>query len=135
VQREIRGLIQRFPKEERVKKVSTAAENSPTGSQLYKQNCALCHAEDGKGNDPPSVPSIFTASPPDLTTLAQRHNGKFPEAYVAEVLHGGVTSPDRGPAEMPVWGIIFKSMSKSDETQVKLRMTNLTNYLKTIQKM
>jgi len=41
---------------------------------------------------------------------------------------------DHGPAEMPVWGTLFTSMSKSDETQVKLRITNLTKYLKSIQR-
>jgi hypothetical protein len=104
-----------------------------TGAQLYKQNCAVCHGNDGKGNGAPPSSSPFTESPPDLTTLAQRHKGEFPEAYVADVLRNGVKMPDHGPAEMPVWGIIFKSMAKSDETQVKVRITNLTNYLKSIQ--
>lgn len=96
-------------------------------------NCAVCHGTDGKGNGPPPVASSFTGSPPDLTALAQRDNGEFPEAYVADVLRNGVKMRDHSPAEMPVWGTIFQSMAKSDETQVKLRITNLTNYLKSIQ--
>lgn len=84
-----------------------------SGAQLSKQNCAVCHGNDGKGNGPPPervvefggkpirIPSPFTESPPDLTTLAQRHKGEFPDAYVADVLRNGVKMPDHGPAEMP----------------------------------
>lgn len=104
-----------------------------SGAQLYKQHCAVCHGNDGKGNGPPPATSVFKESPPDLTTLAKRHHGKFPEDYVAEVLRNGVNLPDHGPAEMPVWGIIFRAMSESDETQVKPRLASLTNYLRSIQ--
>jgi mono/diheme cytochrome c family protein len=115
-------------------KQSKKTPPAPTsGAHLYKEYCAVCHANDGKGNGPPPAPSRFTESPPDLTTLAQRHNGGFPEAYVVDVLRNGVKMPDHGPAEMPVWGTAFTSMSKSNEAQVNLRITNLTNYLKSIQ--
>ena len=101
------------------KHVEQASPVPTSGAQLYKQNCAVCHGNDGKGNGIPPAASPFIGSPPDLTTLAQRHDGKFPEAYVADVLRNGVKMRDHGPAEMPVWGIIFKSMPKSNETEVK----------------
>ena len=104
-----------------------------SGAELYKQNCAICHGNDGKGGGPPPASSPFTESAPDLTTLAQRHDGKFPAAYVADVLRSGVKLPGHGPVEMPVWGIIFKATTKADEAQVTLRITSLTNYLKSIQ--
>jgi hypothetical protein len=49
-------------------------------------------------------------------------------------LKNGVKTPAHGSAEMPVWGPIFETMNRMDETQVTLRITNLTNYLKSIEK-
>ena len=112
------------------KQAKKAPPVATSGAQLFKQNCSVCHGNDGKGNGAPAASSPFAGSPPDLTTLAQRHDGEFPEAYIADVLRNGVKMRDHDPAEMPVWGALFKSMSKSDETHVKLRITNLTNYLK-----
>lgn len=104
-----------------------------SGAELYKQNCAICHGNDGKGGGAPPASSPFTEPAPDLTTLAQRHDGKFPAAYVADILRSGVKLPDHGPVEMPVWGVIFKATTKADEAQVTQRITHLTNYLKSIQ--
>jgi hypothetical protein len=42
--------------------------------------------------------------PADLTVLAKRNNGKFPEDYVKKVLMRDVNLPAHGSAEMPVWG-------------------------------
>src|ERR1700692_3160168 len=63
------------------KKVAT--QNGPSGAQLYRKLCAACHGNDLKGNGPAPYP--FKDVPPDLTTLARRHGGKFPDAYVADV--------------------------------------------------
>lgn len=111
----------------------SAPGTAPTGADLYKRHCAVCHGNDGKGNGPPPASSPFTESPPDLTTLARRRGGKFPEEYVAEVLRSGVKLPGHGPAEMPVWGTIFQSQKRPGEAEVSLRLSRLTSYLKSIQ--
>lgn len=107
---------------------TTAASNPPSGAELYSQHCAVCHGNDLKGSGP--VPAPFRA-PPDLTTLARRHGGKFPDAYVSGVLRNGIIMPAHGPAEMPIWGTDF-AMDKSGQP-VTLRITNLTNYIKSRQ--
>jgi mono/diheme cytochrome c family protein len=103
------------------------------GATLYKRDCAVCHGNDGKGNGPPPASSPFKESPPDLTTLAKRHDGDFPAAYVKSVLLQGVKMPDHGPAEMPVWGVVFKAATKSDEAKVAARIADLNEYLKSLQ--
>lgn len=108
-----------------------ASSTSP-GAKLYKENCAVCHGNDGTGNGPPPESSPFKEPPPDLTTLAKRHNGQFPAAYVRSVLRSGVKLPDHGPAEMPVWGIAFKG-TKSDDAGVAARIESLTSYLQSLQ--
>jgi hypothetical protein len=77
------------------------------------------------------VPYPFR-SPPDLTTLARRHGGKFPEAYVSNVLRNGVVMPSHGPAEMSIWGVDFAA-DRMGEPQAAVRITNLTNYIKSFQ--
>ena len=82
-----------------------------------------------KGGRP--VPAPYRV-PPDLTFLAQRHGGKFPNSYVLDVLRNGATMPAHGPAEMPAWGRISEA-DGLDGAQVKLRIARLTNYIKSRQ--
>lgn len=49
------------------------------------------------------------------------------------VLLSGVKMPDHGRAEMPVWGVIFKAATKSDEAKVSERIADLTEYIKSLQ--
>ena len=109
---------------------TVTASNTPSGAELYRQHCAVCHGNDLKGSGPAPYP--FRA-PPDLTTLARRNGGKFPDAYVSSVLQNGVVMPTHGPAEMPIWGTDFRVRGRLDETQVTLRIANLTNYIKSLQ--
>jgi hypothetical protein len=107
----------------------TPAPTAPSGAELYQQHCAVCHGGDLKGGGPALDPY---RTPPDLTTLARRHGGKFPEAYISNVLRNGLVMPAHGPAQMPVWGTDFAA-DRSAESQVALRITNLTNYIKSFQ--
>ena len=116
--------------QEQVKKVPVTRPNSPSGAELYKKHCAVCHGNDLKGVGP--VPTPYRV-PPDLTTLTERHGGKFRDAYVADVLRNGVRMPAHGPAQMPTWGTDFREMDGLDATQVKSRIDNLSNYIKSHQ--
>jgi mono/diheme cytochrome c family protein len=125
--------------ENQIKKTQVKPTSSVSGAQMFKEYCAVCHGPSGKGDGP--VATALKVPPPDLTTLAQRHDGKFPDNYVSNVLKNGVQNPAHGSGEMPVWGPIFDTMNRwkalcpgMDETPVTLRITNLTNYLKSIQK-
>ncbi len=108
---------------------STTAPKIPSGAELYEQDCAVCHGTNLKGTNPGPAPF---KSPPDLTALARRHGGEFPEDYVKDVLRNGVVFRAHGPAEMPIWGTDF-IMDRLGERQVALRIANLTDYIKSRQ--
>jgi len=115
----------------------TAAKKAPaapaaviSGAELYAQRCSTCHGNDLKGSGPFPPPY---RTPPDLTTLSRRHGGKFPTAYVSNVLRNGAKLPAHGPAEMPVWGTDFESTEKLYKAQVSLRIKSLTSYIKSLQ--
>ena len=107
------------------------SSNPVSGLQLYKRYCAVCHGNDLKGNGP--VSPEFKNGPSDLTTLAKRHDGKFPEAYVQDVLRHGVQVPAHGNTEMPIWGPLFATIRGTDPELVDIRIINLTNYIKSMQ--
>lgn len=108
-----------------------ASAASASGAQIYRRHCAACHGNDLKGNGP--APAPFKDRTPDLTTLAKRHNGTFPDAYVTDVLHNGVAISAHGPAEMPIWGATFKESEKLSSAQIDDRIAKLTAYIRSMQ--
>ena len=104
----------------------------PPGRQMYKDHCAACHASDGKGHGP--VARSLRKTPSDLTTLAKRHGGMFPEEYVTNVLRFGFGFSAHGSSEMPVWGPIFQYEERYNEAAVRQRIKNLCEYLESIQR-
>ena len=103
----------------------------PTGQQMFKEYCAACHGSDGKGQGP--LAAMLKTPPPDLTTLAKRHLGKFPSSYVKSVLEFGPGPSAHGSSEMPTWGPIFRFNDKQNERIVQLRIKNLCDFLASIQ--
>ena len=103
----------------------------PSGQEIYRQFCAACHGSDAKGNGPAA--SRLNTAPPDLTTLAKRHMGKFPYDYVAGVLRFGPGPSAHGSSEMPTWGPIFQIIDKNNERAVRQRIKNISDYLASLQ--
>ncbi len=116
--------------EKQTEKAPITSPSALSGVELYNKHCAVCHGADLKGTGPFPAPY---RTPPDLTTLARRHGGKFPTAYVSSVLKNGVRLPAHGPAEMPVWGTDFEAREGLDKIQIKLRIEELTKYIKSVQ--
>jgi mono/diheme cytochrome c family protein len=104
----------------------------PSGKAMFKQYCASCHGIDGKGQGP--LASMLKVPPANLTTLAKRHEGKFPYDYVSDILRFGPgPSILHGSSDMPTWGPIFQYFDKNDERAVQQRIKNLCNYLASLQ--
>jgi mono/diheme cytochrome c family protein len=108
--------------------VGTPQQNQPKaakapveGKEWFRAYCAPCHGVDAKGHGP--VAPALKELPPDLTTLAKRNNGKFPEDYVKKVLVHGVTAPAHGSSDMPIWGPTFAGINEG----------NLIQYLASVQ--
>ena len=70
------------------------------------------------------------SAPTDLTKLAARNNGKFPDVQVARVIEGSDEVAAHGSRDMPVWGEVFQKMNAAT---AKMRTANLTEYLQSIQ--
>ena len=114
-----------------IKHVPITKTSSTSGKEMYKSYCAVCHGLDGKGNGPAA--SAMKTNPTDLTALAQKGSGKYPAAHVAAVIRGQAATPSHGSQNMPVWGPLFSSIDQGHEAQVQQRVTNLVNYLETVQ--
>jgi mono/diheme cytochrome c family protein len=110
-------------------------QTSPaSGEQMYTTYCAVCHGAKAIGNGPASP--AMKIPPADLTTLSQKNGGVFPGNHISTVLMFGIQNPAHGTSQMPIWGDLMGTLhgSSDNATVVHMRIVNLTNYLKQIQK-
>lgn len=103
-----------FAQAKQVQKEPVKQAATLSGAGMFKDYCAVCHGKDAKGNGPAA--SELKQAPANLTTLAKRHGGKFPDMYVEEVLRNGAKAPAHGDAEMPVWGPLFRTMDSDQRS-------------------
>jgi len=105
------------------------------GAQLYKRFCASCHGAGGLGDG--SVAPSLKIMVPDLTRLARRHGGEFPDDLVRRIVDGRAVQVPHGTREMPVWGYEFRTAGADEpdtgSTADKL-VSRLVDYLRSIQK-
>ncbi len=118
--------------ETKIKKGPAPYTSAASGQQMYESYCASCHGKNAQG-DGPAAPAL-KVPPPNLTDLAKRNSGKFPDAHVSAVIRGEAAMPAHGSSEMPVWGPVFHSISGGRPAEVQLRVANLTKYIQSLQK-
>ena len=114
-----------------IKKVPPIYTDPSSGKGMYMAYCASCHGADGKGNGPAAA--ALKVAPTNLTQLAAKNGGTFPDAHIMQVIKGDSANPAHGAKDMPVWGPFFLVMGQHDTAQVQLRIRNLTKYLESIQ--
>jgi mono/diheme cytochrome c family protein len=114
-----------------VRKIPVPYTSASSGKDMYIAYCASCHGKDGKGVGPAA--SALKSVPSDLTQLAAKNKGKFPENHVAQTIKGDVNMPSHGSKDMPVWGPIFASMGTTSDGVMQLRIRNLTKYIASLQ--
>lgn len=105
------------------------SENTESGRDTYLFHCAAYHGRTGKGDGP--VVSTLKAAPPDLTTLAKRRGGRFPQSEVTAFIVGRRPAA-HGSSEMPVWGPLFQELNPFD-SRIDVRLLRLVDSLKSIQ--
>lgn len=105
--------------------------NPQSGEQMYRDYCAACHGPGGKGDGPAAA--FLKSWPPDLTTMAQRNNGKYPELKVRETLLFGTNSHAHGSSDMPVWGPLSRAEDQNQK-QSNARVSKLTFYIQSVQR-
>jgi mono/diheme cytochrome c family protein len=103
------------------------------GHNLYEQHCLVCHGLRGHGDGP--LADELRVAPADLTRIAQRRGGVFPEMEIREVIDGRRRVRAHGPANMPLWGEVFaqSAADATHEVEVRDRVASLVEYLKSIQ--
>ena len=115
-----------------IKHVPVKPTSAASGKEMFNNYCAVCHGENGAGGGPAA--SALKVAPTDLTTLAQKHDGKYPSLHVSSVLRGEAELPAHGSKDMPVWGPLFRHISQGHEAEVQQRIANLNQYVESIQK-
>jgi mono/diheme cytochrome c family protein len=114
-----------------IQHVPIKATSATSGKEMYTSYCAVCHGTDGKGGGPAAI--ALKAPPADLTMLSKNNGGKYPALKVTSTIRGGPSTPAHGSKEMPVWGPLFWGMSNGHEAEVQQRVTNLTQYVESLQ--
>jgi len=108
------------------------------GQRAYETHCASCHGMSARGDGP--MKPFLTTAPSDLTTIAKRNGGAFPEQLVWEMIDGrsSISIGPHGSREMPVWGQEFRDESRrrgdqNPEWSARNRIVALLGYLNSVQ--
>jgi mono/diheme cytochrome c family protein len=104
------------------------------GAEMFVTYCASCHGADARGDGPAA--SAFRTAPTDLTGIAARNGGVFPDSSIAKKIDGRFDLPAHGSREMPIWGARLAdeipNFATGDEV-ARGRVASLVEYLKSIQ--
>jgi mono/diheme cytochrome c family protein len=117
------------------KPVTKNDQENREGAALYEKSCAGCHGADATGNGP--IAPVIGVRPPDLTRIAERRSGTFPELEIFRIIDGQADLSAHGPRHMPVWGYEFFGDDADDEVahrQAQRKVERLVSYLRSIQR-
>ena len=109
-----------------------------TGRTDYLLHCATCHGLNARGDGPAA--DAFKRRPSNLTLLSRGNRGVFPEQHIFATIAGTTAVEAHGARDMPVWGSVFEAQGANTynraetEREVRQRIQNLVDYLKSIQK-
>jgi mono/diheme cytochrome c family protein len=105
-----------------------------SGAELYHRFCESCHGRAGQGDGP--VSRGLAVAVPDLTRIAARHGGQFPDNWTYRVIDGRESLLSHGPRDMPVWGVELWREQGADVTagaKTRDAIARLVDYLRDLQ--
>lgn len=114
-----------------IKKGNAQPTPANSGKEMFNQYCAVCHGSGGKGDGPAA--NALKKRPADLTQLARKNNGAFPDLHVMNYITGEEAVAAHGSRDMPMWGQIFGTMNPNSDSVPKVRVRVLTEYIKAFQ--
>jgi len=116
---------------QQIKRVAVQPTLAGDGKAMFKEYCATCHGVEGRGNGP--AMNATKKRPADLTQLARKNRGTFPEVPVMNYINGDDAVAAHGTRDMPIWGTLFRSLDPESEGVAKIRVKVLADYIKTLQ--
>lgn len=125
----ILGAVTISAQDKTIKRVPVQAATGMDGHAMFSQYCAVCHGNDAKGTGPAA--EALKKTPADLTQIARKNGGKFPEVHVMRVIHGEDAVAAHGSRDMPIWGELFRSLRGKEDSQ--LRVNALMKYVESVQ--
>jgi len=105
-----------------------------SGAKLYERFCASCHGDKGHGDG--VVAASFKIEVPDLTRIAKRQGGVFPDERIRRIIDGRNVLVPHGSREMPVWGyeLYYQNEAKADaQKRTQDMVRRLADYVRTLQ--
>ncbi len=116
-------------------------ETYKSAQRDFQSFCATCHGWGGAGGGP--VAEVLSVEPPNLTLIAHRNGGTFPDEKVYKTIDGLGMPRAHGTKQMPVWGVWFAyeaiadSLHTGDKTpppeKIDKRIRGLVAFLESIQ--
>jgi len=115
---------------------ASGAQAQPTsgesGDYLFRNYCAACHGQSGKGNGP--LADSMRTRPANLTEIAKRNKGVFPKDLIYRTIDGREPVKGHGGPDMPIWGDVFsRSVEGGNPVVVRTRIESIVDYLQRLQ--
>lgn len=107
----------------------------PPAPKFFADNCASCHGALGQGDGPAAAG--LTPAPPDLSRIAARNGGTFPQVEVMSTIDGYSRA---GHGTMPEFGEILMGETMLIDTggrkltPTPVRLVELTAYIESLQR-
>jgi len=102
------------------------------GAIVYVRYCVSCHGKSARGDGP--LAADLRVAVPDITTLAARNGGRFPQPRVERIVGSGEPLRGHGTSDMPAWGDAFKRTAGIEAATPEEAIRNVTHYIWSLQR-